>query len=1651
MAVEKVQEELREAEKQLLAGEETKRAIEGILSYLSSYIYMCGNGFRHISFVFFPVDRPPVTIDSRRLELQEMAENHAKRISASNALRLSAENDIAQIENGGYFQSKMYNTKPQTIQSAGGDRDGNHPAINYSRDVVDSLTSEIGLHQQEQKIKDLQNKSPEWHKHSLNDFQTSIEPGRKNDGSSNNNQRISAEEFLEKWLKGDDKVDSLLSKQSRPSHVIPSDKEELKKSEQILAMKHETPPRNRTSDETSVASKSSRVSEEESNPPKRHDMSSTSSSKTIDAEASKVPPLRTRSAGQGKMPSSASSSLSRARKDRDRAQEKERDMGRTKRHDTDFDSEVESDEYVYQEKFDARRPRLRQHGNGQPRKEAPTDNGNGNDHYSHHKAFDPTQPNPYSPNPPQYHHQLQQPPPYAYQNQFSMPNQYAPPPHSLQYFQQMPYSMPQMPQHPYMHPNPFNGQVQQPQPMPYNPPHAYLPQGQANVPNSNQSPANDQFFGEMDKLQKLIEIENERLMEKSSNAHNSQDKDDTASDGVQEQANSYHDGGQPGSFARDRPRRRNRAELKHHYEMEAIRHDMEKLRQVNALEELKAQLEREKQMKKAEIDHQMWLEDQKRVVQALKIKQTVLSEEQSFKEAESALKGGAQHNSPLRQTGNKDREHTNNEVQKKSSSNKKRPVDRAASLEQLKYVDKMFVSVDGIIITPQLMSGSQFRVGLSLFDGKTKKLVGRAHLSEWENWTVTTSSKKVQSPGLAWFLKDAITKNPPSKLFKSKNALKCNSASEAELSKDRSNFLKALVEVQTRETDSSPQSLGWLVFDLPLVSPAHGLPVVDRDLVRVGVGAWRMRGRKGIRDAFGGQKSSSNDSIDMWVLFRVNAPKEAIVDSYKRSYLKSEDLLLKHEPLDGPYSIHPSESKNTKFSSLKNAVNAMGAVNSFKSMLQSHSSIKPPTASSRVPSVKSSRSRASRVSSKHSVHSSASRAVEALSRVSSRSDSTMSDAVQTARSKEDESIASSGSDRSHSDGSVSSYSSSGSSSRSGSISSRSSNTGSTGSSRSSHDIDSDHSDNDEENHDKADPLSKYWTPGTPLGPCDCKYQRGDGVDIYIDSARFLPDNCTVSRVVVKLMTSEYEVIGEVHECLSHPTEGSNISPVYNFKIECRRDVFNVTLTALIRIDTVDSVSLDTAGVGYAAIKVFSSQNREQPTTAKQPNTYINTGLFQLPIHGGRLKKDKEMTEKCLASVGLPVVPCASILVRIYPAPKAPDGLLVLSRSDYPEADWIRMKVDIPPPKAYLDGEYDGSQCEPTSPVDITAFEAKAALPTKTVESACAEAVSAKPKSSRRDVHPRPENATHSELMQWLGKLLLPVNSVTAVIDYGLCVPYSFVGGMSVSVERLFRMPSTGLFGSNDILFKVIYSISPPGLLYKDPPLAEGTQFTNRIKPSSELYSPEYEDGPVIFNPTNIEQALCIVFDVRLLNMEFDKGKSDYKLKIDSNTGPKSKDKKYWTLFPCGTETVSKGGYTHLVSGVYQLPLFEGPVPPDVLSSVNPLRQVLDALSVRKSSIKLCESGASVLFKCLNPALEAILKHHHKNWEDSISTKYLDMILSAAQSGNSAFRTDNFVYSAGTAGSSKTIAKQFSKSADVKKMLKEVNKEFAEAFDLRYDE
>ena len=235
------------------------------------------------------------------------------------------------------------------------------------------------------------------------------------------------------------------------------------------------------------------------------------------------------------------------------------------------------------------------------------------------------------------------------------------------------------------------------------------------------------------------------------------------------------------------------------------------------------------------------------------------------------------------------------------------------------------------------------------------------------------------------------------------------------------------------------------------------------------------------------------------------------------------------------------------------------------------------------------------------------------------------------------------------------------------------------------------------------------------------------------------------------------------------------------------------------------------------------------------------------------------------------------------------------------------------------------------------------------------------------------------------------------------MPYSLDAGLLVSVQMLFNMPQGGMFAPKGLIYKAIYSLSPPGLFYKDPPLSDAAHFTINDDLDQPSTCPAWSDEFNAFNPSQLEEGLCVVVDVRTLRVEKPRdAKADPKIFIE----PTNVRKSYWTILPLAKEKLFGQGYSYVMQGAFQLPLLEGPVQSDILSSPVAIREIYARLgpSAKGNALKLVP-GASVIVRVMNPLLKSVFEKDSTSWKSNINTMYLERFVSAAKAKIDQFKFD----------------------------------------------
>ena len=126
---------------------------------------------------------------------------------------------------------------------------------------------------------------------------------------------------------------------------------------------------------------------------------------------------------------------------------------------------------------------------------------------------------------------------------------------------------------------------------------------------------------------------------------------------------------------------------------------------------------------------------------------------------------------------------------------------------------------------------------------------------------------------------------------------------------------------------------------------------------------------------------------------------------------------------------------------------------------------------------------------------------------------------------------------------------------------------------------------------------------------DRTFEKGMGVDFYIDGLRFLPDNVTVVKVIVEIVNIDFEVI-KVAEANLPDLDSPTYNPLFNFRVEIRPQYFSPTALAFISIDTIDKASNEPKIVGYSGVNLFINRfSKKQPENNNDSVLIIFMTLF----------------------------------------------------------------------------------------------------------------------------------------------------------------------------------------------------------------------------------------------------------------------------------------------------------------------------------------------------------------------------------------------------------------------------------------------------------
>lgn len=118
-------------------------------------------------------------------------------------------------------------------------------------------------------------------------------------------------------------------------------------------------------------------------------------------------------------------------------------------------------------------------------------------------------------------------------------------------------------------------------------------------------------------------------------------------------------------------------------------------------------------------------------------------------------------------------------------------------------------------------------------------------------------------------------------------------------------------------------------------------------------------------------------------------------------------------------------------------------------------------------------------------------------------------------------------------------------------------------------------------------FDKQWTKSDD-------FLSNDGIDVYIDWARFLPDNTTFTKVFARVIdiNGSYPIPGL--RGYAHMDMSTNRNPFFGFKYEVRGARLSPTLLLVVSFETMDRSNNKAVYAGHSYFPLFMDKNTEMP-------------------------------------------------------------------------------------------------------------------------------------------------------------------------------------------------------------------------------------------------------------------------------------------------------------------------------------------------------------------------------------------------------------------------------------------------------------------------
>lgn len=234
------------------------------------------------------------------------------------------------------------------------------------------------------------------------------------------------------------------------------------------------------------------------------------------------------------------------------------------------------------------------------------------------------------------------------------------------------------------------------------------------------------------------------------------------------------------------------------------------------------------------------------------------------------------------------------------------------------------------------------------------------------------------------------------------------------------------------------------------------------------------------------------------------------------------------------------------------------------------------------------------------------------------------------------------------------------------------------------------------------PEEAPFIPNDKDSQANSPFEQKDGIDFYVDSGRFFPENAGYTRITIHGYTKTMRAY--IDPVTVHPDiETSRVhEPFYGYRNEIRLAKMDPTSLIIFTLDSFDLSTGKRGIAGHAIFPLFIDTRTKSPCDdPKQKSFTLQEGDYQIPVYSEFPKDIRNLTFSNFTH--LDKIPACSLLIRIRKAAKGDDGK-PQTLKNLPMEKAIDIGI-IATPKQYNEGNYNTKYC-PVSSTELIIMEAK---------------------------------------------------------------------------------------------------------------------------------------------------------------------------------------------------------------------------------------------------------------------------------------------------------------------------------------------------------